>query len=47
MLIAAMYVTNSKDFQLKRFLELADDIKDNVGMFSHLKSALRFTTAAH
>ncbi|RSK47434.1 DUF4003 family protein [Bacillus canaveralius] len=46
MLIAAMYVTNSKDFHLKRFLELADYIKNEVGMFSHLKSAHRFTTAA-
>lgn len=46
MLIAAMYVTNSKEFQLSRFLELADYIKNEVGLFSQLRSALRFTTAA-
>jgi hypothetical protein len=46
MLIAAMYVTNAKEFHLKRFIEIADYIKDHVGMFSYLKSAQRFTIAA-
>lgn len=46
MLIAAMYVTNSKEFQLHRFLELADYIKNEVGLFSHLRTAHRFTVAA-
>jgi len=34
MMIAAMYVTNSKEFRLKKYLEIADYIKDNVGAFS-------------
>ncbi|WP_404332414.1 DUF4003 family protein [Mesobacillus maritimus] len=46
MLIAAMYVTNSKEFQLERFLELADYIKNEVGLFSQLRSTHRFTVAA-
>jgi hypothetical protein len=46
MLIAAMYVTSAKEFRLDSFLELADYIKSEVGMFSYLKSAQRFTTAA-
>ncbi|WP_163100059.1 DUF4003 family protein [Peribacillus alkalitolerans] len=46
MLISAMYVTTSKEFNLKRFVEVADYVKDEVGMFSYLKSAQRFTTAA-
>jgi hypothetical protein len=46
MLIAAMYVTSTKEFRLDRFLELADYIKSEVGLFSHLKTAQRFTTAA-
>jgi hypothetical protein len=46
MLIAAIYATNEKPFQLKAFLEIADYIKENVGMFSTLKSVQRFTVAA-
>ncbi|NRD77894.1 DUF4003 domain-containing protein [Bacillus sp. BRMEA1] len=46
MLIAAMYATNSKDFSLKAYLDIADYIKENAGFFSSLKSAQRFTTAA-
>lgn len=46
MLIAAMYVTSSKEFDSKQFLELADYIKTEVGFFSHLKTVQRFTTAA-
>ncbi len=46
MLIAAMYVNNSKEFQLSRFIELADYIKNEVGLFSQLRSAFRYTTAA-
>lgn len=46
MLIASMYVINSKEFQLTRFSEIADFIKKEVGLFSHLNSAVRYTTAA-
>ena len=46
MMIAAMYVTNSKEFHLKKYLEIADYIKDNVGTFSYLKSTQRFSIAA-
>ncbi|MFK9090862.1 DUF4003 family protein [Bacillus salipaludis] len=46
MMIAAMYVTNSKEFHLKKYLDIAEYIKDNVGAFSYLKSAQRFSIAA-
>ncbi|MFD2446457.1 DUF4003 family protein [Bacillus sp. CGMCC 1.16607] len=46
MLIAAMYVTSSKKFNLKHFIDTADYIKDEVGFFSQLNSVHRFTTAA-
>ncbi|MFE8699827.1 DUF4003 family protein [Cytobacillus sp. FJAT-54145] len=46
MMVAAMYVTSKTEFNLERFLKVADYIKDEVGFFSTLKSAQRFTTAA-
>ncbi|GAA0315213.1 DUF4003 domain-containing protein [Bacillus carboniphilus] len=46
MLIASMYVVKNKPFNLKRYIELCDYIKNNVGAFSTLKSYQRFTTAA-
>jgi hypothetical protein len=46
MLVAAMYVTNAKEFQLNRFIDLADHIKNEVGLFSQLRSAHRYTVAA-
>ncbi|MEH7308942.1 DUF4003 family protein [Neobacillus drentensis] len=46
MLIAALYVTNGKEFNFKRFMDLADYIKSEVGFFSQLKSVTRYTTAA-
>lgn len=46
MMVASMYVVNKKPFDLKRFTELSEYIKDSVGMFSTLKSHLRFTVAA-
>ncbi|CAH2715356.1 hypothetical protein BACCIP111895_02540 [Neobacillus rhizosphaerae] len=46
MLIAGMYVSTSKEFHLKRYLDIADYIKDNVGAFSYLKSTQRFSIAA-
>ena len=46
MLIASMYVINKKSFVFDRFVQISDYIKDNVDIFSTLKSYQRFTTAA-
>ncbi|PHF01065.1 DUF4003 domain-containing protein [Bacillus pseudomycoides] len=46
MMIAAMYAGSDKSFHLGRFLEISNYIKDQVGMFSYLKSYHRFVVAA-
>ncbi|HWO98330.1 MAG TPA: DUF4003 domain-containing protein [Bacillus sp. (in: firmicutes)] len=46
MMIASMYAVNGQSFNLKRFLDLSHYIKDQVSVFSTLKSYQRFTTAA-
>lgn len=46
MMVASMYVMNGKTFELNSYLQLADYIKSQVGMFNTLKSSPRFTTAA-
>ncbi|PFK47677.1 hypothetical protein COI93_00865 [Bacillus cereus] len=46
MMIAAMYAGSDKPFHLGRFLEISNYIKDEVGMFSYLKSYHRFVVAA-
>lgn len=46
MMIAAMYAGSDKPFHLGRFLEISKYIKDEVGMFSYLKSYHRFVVAA-
>lgn len=46
MMVASMYVVNQKPFDLQRFLEISQEIKKNVGMFSTLNSPHRFTYAA-
>ncbi|MFB5253034.1 DUF4003 domain-containing protein [Bacillus mycoides] len=46
MMIAAMYAGSDKQFNLGRFLEISNYIKDQVGMFSYLKSYHRFVVAA-
>ncbi|SDY93029.1 DUF4003 domain-containing protein [Bacillus sp. 166amftsu] len=46
MMIAAMYTGSDKPFDLGRFLEISSYIKDQVGMFSYLKSYHRFVVAA-
>ncbi|WP_181350409.1 DUF4003 family protein [Thalassobacillus sp. CUG 92003] len=46
MVVASMYVLNGKTFNLNQFIDLSDYIKRKAGMFSSLKSAQRFTTAA-
>lgn len=46
MMVASMYVVNDQSFNLQRFLDLSDYIKNQVSLFSTLKSYQRFTTAA-
>ncbi|MGM0877398.1 MAG: DUF4003 family protein [Bacillota bacterium] len=46
MLVATMYVAKSTDFDIKKFIELADYIKGRVSVFSYLKTPQRFTTAS-
>ncbi|RLQ93773.1 DUF4003 family protein [Falsibacillus albus] len=46
MMAASLYVTSERDFDLQRFDELSEFIKDEVGMFSTLKHQERFTIAA-
>lgn len=46
MIIASMYVLNGRPFDMKRLIDLSSYIKENVGIFSSLKSYERFTTAA-
>jgi hypothetical protein len=46
MAIASTYVVKEKSLQLPHYIELSDYIKDQVGMFSTLKSSQRFTIAA-
>ncbi|KHF39416.1 DUF4003 family protein [Halalkalibacter okhensis] len=46
MMVASLYVTRNKEFRPSSFLEISDYIKNNVGMFSSLKSSQRFISAA-
>ncbi len=46
MLVAAMYMVNHREFDLKRYKTLTNDIKNKSGVFSYLRSTQRFTTAA-
>ncbi|MFP7732050.1 DUF4003 family protein [Priestia aryabhattai] len=46
MAIASTYVVKGKSLQLPHYIELSDYIKNQVGMFSTLKSSQRFTIAA-
>ncbi|MDP7978836.1 DUF4003 domain-containing protein [Bacillus multifaciens] len=46
MMIAAMYAGSNKPFHLERFLQISSYIKEQVGMFSYLKSYHRFVIAA-
>lgn len=41
MMISSMYVTNPRTFNHERFLQIADYIKKEVGIFSTLKSGYR------
>ncbi|HZG59566.1 MAG TPA: DUF4003 family protein [Anoxybacillus sp.] len=46
MTVASMYVVNDQEFHLQRFLRISHYMKEQVGMFSLLKSYQRFPTAA-
>ncbi|TYS89598.1 DUF4003 family protein [Rossellomorea aquimaris] len=46
MMVASLYVTNERAFDLDRFVEISDYIKNEVGAFSTLKHEIRFTFAA-
>ncbi|MBM7649884.1 hypothetical protein JOC78_002868 [Bacillus ectoiniformans] len=46
MMVASLYVTTNREFHMDQFEELSDYIKDEVGVFSTLKSQGRFTFAA-
>jgi hypothetical protein len=46
MTVASMYVVNNQEFHLQRFLRMSNYMKEQVGMFSALKSYHRFPTAA-
>jgi hypothetical protein len=46
MMVASLYISNNRTFDINRFTELADYIKSESGMFSPLRSESRFTFAA-
>jgi hypothetical protein len=46
MTIASMYTMNNKELHIEKMLQIADQIKEQAGLFSALKSYSRFTTAA-
>ncbi|WP_226646270.1 DUF4003 family protein [Mesobacillus subterraneus] len=46
MMVASLYISNNRSFDIDRFTELADYIKSESGLFSPLRSESRFTFAA-
>lgn len=46
MMVAFLYLIKGKPFNLEEFLRVSEYIKKNVGVFSSLRSAQRFTIAA-
>lgn len=46
MMVASLYISNNRSFDIDRFTELADYIKRESGLFSPLRSESRFTFAA-
>jgi Protein of unknown function (DUF4003) len=46
MMVASLYITNKRGFNIDRFIEISDYIKKEVGTFSTLKHEIRFTFAA-
>lgn len=45
MMVASLYISNNRSFDIERFTELADYIKSESGLFSPLRSESRFTFA--
>ncbi|MBS8266400.1 DUF4003 domain-containing protein [Mesobacillus boroniphilus] len=46
MMVASLYISNNRTFDMNRFTELAEFIKSESGIFSPLRSESRFTFAA-
>ncbi|MFD1852242.1 DUF4003 family protein [Oceanobacillus bengalensis] len=46
MTIASIYVMNNQELDTERFINIADQIKAQAGLFSSMKSESRYTTAA-
>ncbi len=46
MLTASIYCSNDHPFDVERFMDISEMIKKESGMFSHMKSQLRFSCAA-
>lgn len=46
MMVASLYMTNNRNFDIERFNAVAEDIKNESGLFSPLRSQSRFTFAA-
>ncbi|MDQ0253479.1 hypothetical protein J2S74_000851 [Evansella vedderi] len=44
-MVAALYIIKGKKLDIQQFLDVSDYINKNVGVFSSLKSSLRFTIA--
>ncbi|MEH7442938.1 DUF4003 family protein [Bacillus sp. JJ1122] len=46
MMVASLYITNNRNFDIGRFNDVAEHIKNESGLFSPLRSQSRFTFAA-
>ncbi|QAS51423.1 DUF4003 family protein [Halobacillus litoralis] len=46
MMVASVYVTSDRKLDIHRYLKLCETIKKDAGMFSYLKSPLRYSVAA-
>jgi hypothetical protein len=46
MMVASLYITNNRSFDIERFNDVAEHIKNHSGLFSPLRSQSRFTFAA-
>lgn len=46
MMVSSLYITNNRSFDIERFNDVAEHIKNNSGLFSPLRSQSRFTFAA-
>lgn len=46
MMVASLYITNNRNFDIERFNDVSEYIKNESGLFSPLRSQSRFTFAA-